>query len=592
MSQSFKSLRTLLISVISLLAVCGPMQIPAKIVRGDAILQLKSKKDSESKLYGYENVGDKYYWWAEAHYLGSGKDQLNQGYDTQWVIAPQYDRVAKEFSEGLAGVEINGKVGFIDRQNRFIIPPVFDPMDDLDGFHFGLAVVKKGDKYGFIDKSGTFVFPPEYDDAENFGSDYLAVVKRGKKYGCIDLLGDSVIPCEYLAKEIMKTVPVKNKPYREAKKTAKERWDQGYYDAFLEDVFETADRVNVNINDISYLPPKGGVSPENATEEVADGVFITLKDGRAGATDSYGRVIVPCRYKSVRYDATQRVFILEGSTSAAGDGRPAVGIANSAGGWIIPPILEYVGNFDGEGYAAVKIGDHSGKINVLGLVDEGFLQSMLESSMTEKGTFYTRRLIGVLPTCAPAHNCLGVYYASECDNLKDAIHHFTVAHNLDPENEDFKANMKAAKSERNSRRWNRVLTGMQIAAVVLTAGAATYSAIKGAPMQSSSFSSSNGSMASSDYSSSSTSSGSSHRSGKSNDSSDPSKNIKMADAPNIQALQRSYDNYESQVVHCNTYPEKHQPGDKKEYQRKMREIRKKLKDRYGIDRTVSPHENS
>lgn len=553
------------------------------IVRGEVDLQLKAKKDGSTKMYGYENVGDKYYWWAEAHYLGSGKDQLNQGYETQWVISPQYTKASKEFSEGLAAVEVNGKVGFIDKMNRFVIPPIFDPMDDLEGFKHGMAVVKKDGKYGFIDKAGLFVFPPEFDDAENFGDDLLAVVKKGKKYGCIDLTGDTVVAFDYLAKEIMKTVPLKNKPYREAKKQAKERWEQGYYGVSLEDVYKTAEKVDKRIYDIQYLPTTTGKVKEGTS--VGDGFYVTTNSGKQGVVDSYGRTIIPCTYKSVKYDPTQRVFVVESGVSPFGDGKSAFGIANMGGGLIIPPVFETIGKFNQAGEAAVSVGDHKGTVNVLGLVNDGMLQSMLESSVKEKGTYYTKRLIAMLPTCAPAHNCMGIYYASECDNLKDAIHHFTVAHNLDPDNEDFKSNMKAAKSERNSRRWNRVLTGMQIAAAVLSVGAVTYSAVKGVPMQSSNFSGSS----SGDYSSGNSGSSSTRSSASSSKS---SKGIGPVDATAIRTLQTTYDRYETMVVDCNTYPEKHQPGDKREYQRKMREIRNKLKKDYGIERTQSPHETN
>lgn len=481
------------------------------VVRGDEILQLKAKKDGDTKLYGYENVGPKYYWWAEAHYLGAGKEQLNLGYETQWVITPQYTHAAKEFSEGLAAVEINGKVGFIDRLNRFVIPPVFDPMDDLAGFRYGLAVVKKDGKFGFINKKGEFVINPIYDDAENFGNDYLAVVKRGKKFGCIDIKGDSIVPCTYIAKEMMKNVPMKNKPYREAKKMAKERWDQGYYNNALIPIDQVSDDVDSNILNPDWQEPAGNVKPDGAP--AGDGFYIVSStDGKKGVTDSYGRKQLPCIYKNVTYDKTQRVFIVEGDvTTPEKYNFVGTGLAYAGGGWIIPPVFDSVGNFNAAGGANVTVGTHQGRVNVFGKVDDALLMSLLEESMKEKDTHYTRRLIGILPTCAAAHNCLGIYYASTCDNLKDAIHHFTVAHNLDPENKDFEANMKAAKSTRNDRRWNRVLTGLNIAAAVLTLGAVTYSAVNGGSVDSSTFSSAG--LTADDSASSSYSSGTSSHGG-------------------------------------------------------------------------------
>ncbi len=570
------------------------------VVRGNEVLRLKAKKDSDTGLYGYENAGDKYYWWAEAHFMGTGKDQLNQGHETQWVITPQYTKAAKEFSEGLAAVEYEGKVGFIDMNNRFIIPPAFEPMDNLEGFKYGLAAVKKDGKYGYIDKRGAFVHEPVFDDAENFNDDCLAAVKLGKKFGCIDLTGDTVVGFDYAAKEIMTTLPLKNKPYREARKRAKARYEQGHYDDFLEGVGAAAMIADRQIRDANFTEIPGTAAPAGAAP-AGDGFYITTnKAGLAGASDSYGRRIIPCVHKSVRYDAVQRLFIVEdGRRSVADDGSPAVGIASTSGGWIIPPVFDTVGGFDSEGYAPVSVGPHKGRVNVLGLVDDTLLQSLLQASIEEKDTRYTRRLLGILPTCAPAHNCLGIYYASEHDNLKDAIHHFTVAHRLDPDNEDFKANMKAAKGERNSRRWNRVLTGMTIAAAVLSVGAVTYSAVKGAPMQSTSFAASDGGSFGQDFSSgdfatgTGESGGSDTRGRKSASASKSDSNQRsLSDMTAIRTLDRAYGNYESMVVDCNVYPEKHKPGDKREYQQKMREIRLKLKNKYNYERSQSQHETN
>lgn len=551
------------------------------------LYELKAKKDPITKKYGYENVGDKYNWWAEAHRLGNDKEELNLGLETQWIITPQYDRAAKEFSEGLAAVEIDGKVGFIDRLNRFIIPPQFEAGGDLEAFRFGLAAVKKDGKYGFIDKNGDFVFPPVYDDAESFGDDYLAVVKMGKKFGCIDLLGDTVVPCEHIAKEVMKSVPIKNKKYREEKKRAKTRWEQGYYTDFLEIVYSTADVVDSRINDPAYqVPIPKSLATPSGNKSLGGGFYLTCSGDKVGVIDAYGRLVIPVVYKTVSYQPNQRLFIIESAESVIPDGKPKVGLAMQSGGWIIPPVFESISNFNAkDNKASVTVGELTGSVDVNGIVDEDFLVGMLQSSIDEDGAYYTRRLLGILPTCAAAHNCLGIYYASSQDDLKHAINHFSVAHSLAPDNEDFKANMKAAKSERNSRRWNRVLTGMTIAAAVLTAGAVTYSAIKGTPMTTSSFSSSDGNFGTDG--SSYTSSGASLPKSSGSKSSSGSKPV---NGSAIMTLQRSYDNWETQAAHCISFPEQHQPGDLKEYQRKMREVRKKL-EKMGVHRSKSPYED-
>jgi len=58
------------------------------------------------------------------------------------------------FSEGLAGVLVNGKAGYIDSKGYFKIQPKFNLAMP---FSEGLAYVELDNKYGYIDKSGEFV---------------------------------------------------------------------------------------------------------------------------------------------------------------------------------------------------------------------------------------------------------------------------------------------------------------------------------------------------------------------------------------------------------------------------------------------------
>ncbi|ECR3642583.1 WG repeat-containing protein, partial [Campylobacter coli] len=67
------------------------------------------------------------------------------------------------FWEGLAGVKLNGKWGFIDKNGEFAIKPNFD---DAWYFREGLAKVGLNGKYGLIDKSGKIVIEPIFDDID------------------------------------------------------------------------------------------------------------------------------------------------------------------------------------------------------------------------------------------------------------------------------------------------------------------------------------------------------------------------------------------------------------------------------------------
>ena len=73
------------------------------------------------------------------------------------IIPAQYDMV-KNFSEGVAAVQINQKFGFIDIHNKQIIPPRFD---DAGAFDRGLALVSENSKIGYIDHSGKYIWREE-----------------------------------------------------------------------------------------------------------------------------------------------------------------------------------------------------------------------------------------------------------------------------------------------------------------------------------------------------------------------------------------------------------------------------------------------
>lgn len=67
---------------------------------------------------------------------------------------PKYQNV-RSFSEGLAPVQAsNGKWGYINEKQQFVIPARFD---DAKEFQSGKAAVKANGKWGFINKSGNWL---------------------------------------------------------------------------------------------------------------------------------------------------------------------------------------------------------------------------------------------------------------------------------------------------------------------------------------------------------------------------------------------------------------------------------------------------
>jgi hypothetical protein len=124
------------------------------------------------------------------------------GYTNWWgirVIPLMYDD-ADWFSEDnhLARVKLNGKYGFIDKDNKFVIGLKYEEAGDYT--KEGLVFVRLDNKCGYIDTKGNTVIPFNYDKGDwvdRSFHDGLAVVCLDKKYGVIDKTNNIIIPFEY-----------------------------------------------------------------------------------------------------------------------------------------------------------------------------------------------------------------------------------------------------------------------------------------------------------------------------------------------------------------------------------------------------------
>ncbi len=82
--------------------------------------------------------------------------------------------------------ESTGKWGYVDRENKWIIPPQFDRADDFYAPH-NVAVVQKGRRWGYIDTNGAWILPT--DKASE-----LTAQESGDQLGYVNTQGEWVIP--------------------------------------------------------------------------------------------------------------------------------------------------------------------------------------------------------------------------------------------------------------------------------------------------------------------------------------------------------------------------------------------------------------
>lgn len=112
------------------------------------------------------------------------------------VITTARFTAAREFSEGLAPVRLQGKWGFIDKNGLVAIEPKFDAAWP---FHSGLARIQKGAFHGFASTSGEVVVELRYAQAEDF-SEGLAVVSDDRvSFHYIDESGNRAIRGDFAA---------------------------------------------------------------------------------------------------------------------------------------------------------------------------------------------------------------------------------------------------------------------------------------------------------------------------------------------------------------------------------------------------------
>lgn len=108
------------------------------------------------------------------------------------------------FSEGLAAVMKDDKIGFINTKNEVVIPFQFDYSDKCQKWNFGYLfhngycmMTNEEGKQGLIDVNGKWVVEPTYDEVWSPNEiGYRLVVEDGE-YGLLDSLCNVIYPAAY-----------------------------------------------------------------------------------------------------------------------------------------------------------------------------------------------------------------------------------------------------------------------------------------------------------------------------------------------------------------------------------------------------------
>ena len=111
------------------------------------------------------------------------------------VIKPQYSH-AWIFSDGLAAVDDEGMIKFIDASGRVVMDPKVEYAPQSDGyvFHNGYCIIQDGksNRYGMIDRQGKWVLEPQYFYIRI--DDDFWIVDNGKGQCVVDSSLHTVVP--------------------------------------------------------------------------------------------------------------------------------------------------------------------------------------------------------------------------------------------------------------------------------------------------------------------------------------------------------------------------------------------------------------
>ena len=99
-----------------------------------------------------------------------------------------------EFSEGFAYLRVDNGFGFIDKDGKWLVEPVYS---QVKPFSDGMAAVQIGRVWGFINAKGEEVVPPTFVAIRPFKNGYAAVSTQRDKWGIIDKDGKWLLEPRY-----------------------------------------------------------------------------------------------------------------------------------------------------------------------------------------------------------------------------------------------------------------------------------------------------------------------------------------------------------------------------------------------------------
>lgn len=215
------------------------------------------------------------------------------------AVPLKYDDV-RDFSEGMAAVNIGGIVEYVDYEESIF----------------------SGGKWGFINTSGVVAVPVKYTEVQGFSGGFGNVALGGKT-GCVSKTGQIVIPLKYSG-----ISPV-NKGIAVVRIT-----DSDTYTS----MFGLVNTKGMPITPLAY----------EDMDYAQDGIYKAQKDELWGLINSAGKTIVPFKYPEIHNSCGYFIVTVDGLK----------GLLDKTGKEVYPPVNKYITDFDEDGFMLIQRDDN------------------------------------------------------------------------------------------------------------------------------------------------------------------------------------------------------------------------------------------
>lgn len=262
--------------------------------------------------------------------------------------------------EGLFGFESNGKFGYMDANQKIIIPATLDLKltsgEPIPAFKNGLAAVRSNGKYGVIDSKGKLVVPYDYNSITLYSkSKNVALVTKKENnktfYGLLSTQNKVLIPVEYddLSVDSNLVTVSQNYKYGLMDITGKKILPLEYK---LVNTFSKSAAVKFEKdNKVGFTDSKGNLlfeKPKSVFNLYAcfEGMILCGVNGKYGFLDMKGNEVIVTKYEyadNFLSNGLARVRLSNADTRY----KSLYGYINKKGDVVIPIKYEYIGIFDG-----------------------------------------------------------------------------------------------------------------------------------------------------------------------------------------------------------------------------------------------------